>query len=331
MIVQQLSLLLNVPNLKEPEVNLPENVDKYLLMFSGGKDSLACLIWLLENVDHSKIENWHHLVDGENHFFDWEITKGYVEAVAKAFNIPIYFSWLGGGFYAELMRDNVPHRETYFETPDGLKRSGGNGKPNTRKRFPAKVANLMTRWCSSALKIDVSRAAIANQERFNHKNIVVITGERREESANRAKYKQTQYYMQPTRKRTVYQHRPVLDWSIAQVWQKIEQYKIAVHPAYHSGYGRLSCKTCIFSSCNQWATVQRDFPDTFDRIASLERKLNHTIDSKFSITELAAKGKAYHKNPEALAIARQTEWTTPIFLNEWILPSGAYGEQTGSM
>lgn len=312
-------------------VKLPNRIDHYILAFSGGKDSLYCLLWLLENVDRSKIEIWHHLVDGENHFFDWQITKSYVNAIAKTFNIPIYFSWLGGGFYGELMRDNIPHRETYFETPEGLKSSGGKGKLNTRRRWPAKVASLRTRYCSSSLKIDVCRAAIANQSRFNNRNVVVITGERRGESASRSRYQQTQLYMQPTRQRTIYQHRPALDVSITEIWKKIEQYKIAIHPAYHLGYGRLSCQTCIFSSPNQWATVQRDFPETFDRIATLERELQHTIDSKFTITELAAKGKAYPENPEALAVAKQTEWTAPIFLDDWTLPIGAYGEQVGSM
>ncbi len=48
----------------------------------------------------------------------------------------------------------------------------------------------MTRWCSSALKIDVGRRALNDQERFDGKNICFITGERREESPNRSKYNQ---------------------------------------------------------------------------------------------------------------------------------------------
>ena len=35
--------------------------DHYIIAFSGGKDSLACLLHLLElGVDRSKVELWHH-------------------------------------------------------------------------------------------------------------------------------------------------------------------------------------------------------------------------------------------------------------------------------
>jgi hypothetical protein len=146
------------------QIELPDydQIDHWILAFSGGKDSIACLLWLIENVDRSKVELWHHEVDGDGEILvDWPCTRGYAKAVAAAFDLPIFFSGLCGGFKGEMMRNNQPHAASYFETPEGLMRSGGNGKRSTRLKFPAKVASLRTRWCSSALKIDVAKMAIA--------------------------------------------------------------------------------------------------------------------------------------------------------------------------
>ena len=42
-----------------------EEYDKIIVLFSGGKDSLACVLHLLElGVPREKIELWHHDIDG---------------------------------------------------------------------------------------------------------------------------------------------------------------------------------------------------------------------------------------------------------------------------
>jgi 3'-phosphoadenosine 5'-phosphosulfate sulfotransferase (PAPS reductase)/FAD synthetase len=49
--------------------------DYYVVAFSGGKDSCSSLLHLIESgVDRSRIELFHHDVDGKNPFFDWPVT-----------------------------------------------------------------------------------------------------------------------------------------------------------------------------------------------------------------------------------------------------------------
>ncbi len=106
----------------------PQDFDIVIIAFSGGKDSLACLLHLLDlGVSRNKIELWHHDVDGKSEtFFDWPCTEAYCRAIASHFKIPIYFSWKDGGFKNELLRENEYSRKTFFETPEGLKTSGGD-------------------------------------------------------------------------------------------------------------------------------------------------------------------------------------------------------------
>lgn len=54
--------------------------DRFLVAFSGGKDSICCLLHLLEaGVNPDKIELHHHLVDGRegSTLFDWPCTEDY--------------------------------------------------------------------------------------------------------------------------------------------------------------------------------------------------------------------------------------------------------------
>ena len=98
--------------------------DKYIVCFSGGKDSIALFLDLLDRgVDKSKIELWHHDIDGkvednETHFMDWAVTKGYVEAFAEAFDVPVYSSWREGGFKREMLRESQTTGNIWFENED---------------------------------------------------------------------------------------------------------------------------------------------------------------------------------------------------------------------
>ncbi|EOW9161651.1 phosphoadenosine phosphosulfate reductase family protein [Vibrio cholerae] len=110
-----------------------------------------------------------------------------------------------------------------------LPRDHKRSKPSTCLRFPQQSPSLQTRWCS-ALKIDVGRRALNNQERFKGKKILFITGESREESANRSKYNQLEVHACDRRygktARLVDAWRPVLHWTEEEVWEVIPAYQV---------------------------------------------------------------------------------------------------------
>ena len=168
-------------------------------------------------------------------------------------------------------------------------------KLGTRRKFPAKVADLRTRWCSAYAKIDVFSALVNNQPRFHHQKILVVTGERAEESASRAKYQVFEPHRNDARSGKLQRHidhwRPVHHLSEKEVWAKLEAWQIQPHPAYRIGFGRLSCARCIFGSPNQWATNRAIAPVQTERMEEYEREFEHTVDAKWSIGRWQREGR----------------------------------------
>lgn len=312
--------------------------DHIIVYFSGGKDSLACVLRLLElGVPRSKIELWHHDVDGcegGKMRMDWPSTRAYCSAVATALNIPIYFSWRMGGFEREMLRENARTAPTRFETPGGeIGQAGGTrGKFNTRRKFPQISGDLTVRWCSAYLKIDVATIALNNQPRFHGKKTLTISGERAEESVARSKYAEFEPDRADRRdgraRRHIDRWRPVLHWPEQQVWDIIECHRINPHPAYHLGWGRVSCMTCIFGSHNQWASVAQIAPLAIETIAGHERAFGLTIHRTMSVCERVAVGQPYPMNGY-VNVALAEDYIEPVFVDNWRLPAGAFGESCG--
>ena len=317
--------------------------DSILVQMSGGKDSIACFLHLLDlGVPKHKIEIWHQCIDGKDstkkQFFDWESTEGYVRQFAKHFNVPLIWCWKEFGFWGEMHREEAFTNSTRYRV-EGEKTEyilpTKSGKLSTRRKFPAKSANLNVRWCSSYLKIDVASKVIRNMNRFygtaeNPKKILMVTGERREESANRARYNKLEKF--DTSFRIFHQYRAVIDWKEESVWAIMKRYKIMPHPAYYLGLPRLSCKTCIFFSPNHWATLNEIDPGAINVIEEKEKEFNHTLDNKKTIREMVNKGKSMitDENRKYAKMAL-SEFTHSIISENWQLPSGAYGHGGGAL
>jgi len=325
-----------------------QQYDRVIIANSGGKDSLASFLYVLQcGVPREKIELWHHRVDGmpgdiqgnspQFGLFDWPCTDAYNEALGRAFNVPVYFSWRMGGITREMFRDRSLTAPVCYECPDGVLGTAGGkrGKPNTRRKYPQQSANLQTRWCSSSVKIDVGDVALNNQERFQHGKTLFVTGERAEESAARAKYKTFEPHRADRRdgkrvKRYIDHWRPVHEWPEEKVWKIIELYRVLVHPAYRLGWGRLSCMACIFGSDSQWASIKEIDPERFNAHAKYEREFNCTIHRTKSLAERVQNAKPYvDMEPLLVTQALAYEYNMPIFVDDWKLPAGAFGENAG--
>ncbi len=345
--------------------------NKYIVYFSGGKDSIATFLYLLEmGIDKSNIELWHHDIDGRegSNLMDWGCTADYCRKFAEAFDVKIYFSWREGGFEREMLRKNSWTGDILFEMPDAetgetilIKKEGSRQQRHlgTRLKFPQVSGDLSVRWCSAYLKIDVGSSAIRGQERFNHSRTLVLTGERAQESMSEDAFKKLMEGTLPDNERKgrgtynifeadradcrkngskgkkdrlVDHLRPLRDIPVQDVWNLIKKYNINPHPAYKLGFGRVSCMNCIFGNANQFASTMKINPIATQKIAHYEEEFGVTIKRKDSVKDLIEKGTAYPNMKDSdIDAGIAKEFTQSIFTKEWSLPSGAFAEGCGAI
>lgn len=264
-----------------------ENKVKVVIAFSGGKDSVAMVLHALYDlkIPKERIELWHHDIDGHGEaLFDWACTPSYCRAFAEAFGLRLITSYRSGGILREMYRQNEPGQDIYYQQePDGeylqLKSRGWDSDKNTRLKFPAVEADLMKRWCSAVAKIDVMSKVVNNWSKYDNCNMVIMTGERRQESNKRKGYKEVEKSRNEGKTRRALQWRPIIDWMETDVWAIIEKYKVQPHPCYELGWGRCSCQLCIFSKANTWASINEISPEKVFRIAQIEQDLKEKSEA----------------------------------------------------
>lgn len=330
-----------VRNVEPPRGPDLESYDLVLLCCSGGKDSVASLLLLLEaGVPRHKIELHHQCVDGQTStLMDWPVSASYVDKLGEAFGLPVYHSWREGGIEREMNRNWDRTAPVSFYTKDGsIKTIGGvRGNESVRRKFPQQSADLKVRWCSASAKIDVFSMVLNNDERFRNKRVLVVTGERAEESTARANYATFEPHRSDLRAgikywRHIDHWRPVHGWAEAQVWTIMERWRVNPHPAYWLGYSRASCRGCIFSGPNEWATVRTYMPEAFAPIAAYEKEFGVTIHRTLTLDEQADRGVPHVCSLETLLLAESKDYYAPIILPEdqiWTLPQGAFKKGHG--
>ena len=331
--------------LENPSVKIP-------VAFSGGKDSIAMVLHLLElGVPKSQMELWHHDVDGHGEeLFDWHVTPEYCQAFADAIGIKLLFSYRAGGIVKRLLRNNEPRGDVYYQTPDyqwHMTPSDHNAL-NTGGRWPSKGNDMNARWCSSEVKIDVASQILSNDPRLQGTRnkpmeILLCTGERHLESDKRATYAELQIYKKGsfTANRKVLSWRPIIEYSEEMVWELLKKWKIQPHPCYYLGWGRCSCQLCIFNEAPYWAASYEISPEKIIRIRQLEiitarypknEGKEHTLYDKMDIFEKSTMAKPVINldTEEARFWIKQAteQFTLPIFVQgEWKLPSGAFKKE----
>lgn len=334
-----------------------EEYDLIAILLSGGKDSIACYYKLLEmGVPKERIEFWHHDIDGghPSRRMDWRCTQNYVKAFAEAENVPLRLSWRVNGFFGELYRIGTSEPVEWCEPDTGeiiqckpskkyleckaIKESSIYDMEEKlkeygcRQKFPAKTADLRTRWCSAYLKIMVADGVMSNLDKTKQGvKVLVVSGERRGESSGRSKYNEIEIHRtnaEKKLKRTVHQWRPVIDYSEKDVWEVLKRHKVNPHPCYRAGWNRCSCAMCIFSTPKLFAGIKELYPEDFEALRNDENILGFTLDNKCNLDEFVGDTEScvYHGDKEAIRSLITGEFTTDdIYVKgDWLYPAGAF-------
>lgn len=393
-------------NIYLPQLLPLEEYDLIVVLFSGGKDSMACYLKLLElGVPKEKIELWHHDIDGGHptRRMDWKCTQNYVNSFAKKEGVPIRISYRINGFFGELYRIGASEPINWVDPYTGETKQcklsvnykkcekikeqateemeAALKKYGYRMKFPAKSPDLSRRWCSAYLKICVADSVISNldslhaleeiggkrhkfpakggthsgrwcsgnlkaavqdsitsnlEETNKDKKILIVSGERRGESAGRSKYNEMEIHRTNAVKRNhrlVHQWGCCIDYSEKDVWEVLKRHKINPHPCYRAGWNRCSCAMCIFSTPKLFAGIKELYPEEYELLKKDEKILGFTIDNKCDLDTFVgdAKSCVYHGDKSAIESLVSGNFTTDdVYVQgKWQYPAGAFHGAAG--
>lgn len=251
-----------------------------------------------------------------------------LKSIGNSRRFPFKGSIANGRFCSPNLKREVD--DSLIRSLDLLKQDG------QRMKLPAKSSCSQGRWCSSSLKAQVESKLYSDIDTLAQDvKILVVSGERRQESAGRAKYNEMEIHRtNATAKahRLVHQWRSVIDWSEAQIWNIIRRHRITPHSCYTAGWNRCSCMMCIFSLPTHWAGIRELFPERFAEVEEDERILGFTLDNKKPLAEYLgdAKSCVCHNNPRALHQLTTGEFTAADAVRqEWTMPAGAFHGTAG--
>ena len=346
-----------------------EMYDLVIVLISGGKDSIACYYKLLElGVPKSKIEFWHHDIDGghPSRTMDWRCTANYIRSFAEAEQIPLRVSWRKNGFFGELYRIGTseliewvdPETGEIYQCPPSkkymecqkLKVAAISEMENKlaefgyRMKFPMKSGDLSRRWCSAYLKIMVADTVLRNMNsvaanltktRMDIK-LLIVSGERRGESVGRSKYNEIEIHRTNAvskHHRTVHQWRPVIDYSEKDIWEVLKRHKVNPHPCYRAGWNRCSCAMCIFSTPQLFAGIRELYPKEYALLCQDEKVLGFTLDNHCDLETYigSADSCVYHGDKEAIQSLLTGEFPAEsVYVKDkWKYPVGAFHGAAG--
>jgi len=233
----------------------------FICNHSGGKDSQAMLIKLLEVVPASQIVVVHASLGD----VEWKGALEHAEEQTRA---------AGLDFIVARAEKSLPDMvERRFES-----RPSVPSWPSTSHR-----------QCTSDLKRNPIEREVRRWLKANGKTLVVnCMGLRAQESRDRAKREVlTLNTKNSVAGREWYDWLPIHTMQIAEVWATIAAAGQKPHPAYALGSERLSCVFCIMASKNDLKLGRQYNPDLFAKYVELEKKTGYTMHaSRKSLTEL---------------------------------------------
>jgi len=283
-----------------------------LVSLSGGKDSVATLLVALERNDKCQI--MAAFCDTGN---EHPQTYDYVRFLEERLGVPI--RWLKMDFSERMAKkkqkllaianggkDYWPSSKFPW-TPETAAIAAEMLEPTgnpfldlclMKGRFPSRTAQ----FCTQELKT-IPLTEYAMELIDQHGEVESWQGVRAEESAKRAKL--------PEREDcggglTIY--RPILHWTVEQVFDKHRDHGIEPNPLYKQGMNRVGCMPCINAGKDEILEISKRFPEQIKRIAEWEKIVAKASRSGFP-TFFPSPGGDTETATERGGIEKVVEWS----------------------
>lgn len=178
-----------------------------------------------------------------------------------------------------------------------------------RSGFPG----VRQRFCTDRLKISPIRDQVYTPIWAQGKGVIVWQGIRRDESPVRADALMLQRLV-PDRKRDgkLVAYRPLVDWTLEDVWRMHRRHSLEPNPLYAHGMSRVGCMPCIYEKKNELRIIAERFPHHIDRIreweniVSLASRSASSDVSFFNRSSTGYRGTKRHANIDAVVQWSQT-------------------------
>lgn len=193
-----------------------------LIGLSGGKDSTALLGWAIHESGYQRDSIIATFCDTENEYDEvYQQIKG-LDAYVQAHGCrPVVYLRASGEWV-----------DKFRMFPLFLALAIWKGRlPSAKARF-----------CTQFLKIKPTEAFIKTLLADGHE-IVSHSGVRADESIERSTMEEWATDLFGCRTR-----RPLLKWSIADVWEGHKRFNLPINPLYRAGWKRVGCRLCIMSN-----------------------------------------------------------------------------------
>lgn len=243
--------------------NQPNQADHVIVSISGGKDSSVLMVkaeQMKSEMPNATFHYVHAVID-----IDWHETIDVVNAQCDHFGVkPIFVQAI----------DAKGNKKGFL---DQLTSKRIDRKTGEEKEYM--VPDMANRWCTSILKT----GPIDKFARTLKGNVLVMIGERAEESTKRAQLEAWRPDAKNTLKngtRNVVKYSPILDMPEREVWDIINSNAIPTHPCYLWGVSRASCAICIFSSNKEIAIAAEHAPDIVKKYIDAEKSISTTFRYK---------------------------------------------------
>lgn len=228
---------------------------KYIVGISGGIDSQATLLWLLNRFPVADIVAVNSPAGGNEHPLTVEHVNWVSDNVHPVNVIPA------------IIADMWEKRETAEK--HGL-------DPDAELTF-VKMAEIKGRFPSRMAQFCTEKLKLAPIRRWVRANIAEAyerySGVRRDES--------------PARERTVphchddyFQcqvNHPVFDWTKQMCFDYVKAHGQQINPLYTLGFSRVGCAQCINSGKNDILAWSQRFPEMIDKVRDWERQVGRTF------------------------------------------------------
>jgi 3'-phosphoadenosine 5'-phosphosulfate sulfotransferase (PAPS reductase)/FAD synthetase len=291
-----------------------------IVSVSGGKDSTALLLLAIER----ETENLQAVFadTGHEHPQTYEYVKYLNDKVFPIKTVKADFSEAIQRRREMMLRVIAgEHKERanskYEWTPEiaekALKILQPTGNPFfdmclVHGRFPS----TKVRFCSQELKRDPMIEQV-QMPLMDAGNVVWSwQGVRADESLARRDLPELECVGSSEENGEMWNYRPILSWTVEDVFAMHRKHNINPNPLYSQGMGRVGCMPCIHTRKDELLEISRRFPEEIERVAEWERliaKVSKTSKATFfSATELGA-GNAEQVTLEKHGIWAKVEWS----------------------